>query len=293
MMTLLNPELALHASPRRRALRQLLRNPAGVTGLILLLLIVIMALGADVFYPGDPLDMVTTPLLWPGAESQWLLGSDAMGRDLAAGIFHGSRVSLTIGLSAALVSLIMGVVVGALSGWYGVAIDIALLRLTTLFQTMPAFLLVVIAVAITTPSVTLIALAIGFTSWPTVARLVRAEFRVLREAEFILAARTQGFSSLRIMLQEMLPATLPSLIVTASVMVANAILMESALAFLGLGDPNQISWGSMIGSGREMLRTDWYLTAVPGLALVLAVLSLNLLGDALNDALNPRLRQHP
>lgn len=293
MMTLLNPELALHASPRRRALRQLLRNPAGVTGLILLLLIVIMALGADVFYPGDPLDMVTTPLLWPGAESQWLLGSDAMGRDLAAGIFHGSRVSLTIGLSAALVSLVVGVVVGGLSGWYGGAIDSMLLRLTTLFQTMPAFLLVVIAVAITTPSVTLIALAIGFTSWPTVARLVRAEFRVLREAEFILAARTQGFSSLRIMVQEMLPATLPSLIVTASVMVANAILMESALAFLGLGDPNQISWGSMIGSGREMLRTDWYLTAVPGLALVLAVLSLNLLGDALNDALNPRLRQHP
>lgn len=147
-----------------------------------------------------------------------------------------------------------------------------------------------VLVAIGSPSVTLISLAIGIASWPTIARLVRAEFRSLRESDFVLAARSQGFSSLRIIFQEMLPNALPSIIVTTSVMVASAILIESALSFLGFGDPNRVSWGSMIGAGRESLRTAWFLTALPGTALVLTVLSLNLVGDALNDALNPRLR---
>ena len=121
-------------------------------------------------------------------------------------------------------------------------------------------------------------------------RLVRAEFRWLRESEFVQAARSQGFSDLRIIFQEILPNALPPVIVTTSVLVASAILIESALSFLGMGDPNQVSWGSMIGEGRELLRTAWYLTALPGLAIVLSVLALNLVGDALNDAFNPRLR---
>ncbi|KQN52279.1 ABC transporter permease [Serratia sp. Leaf50] len=275
----------------RSVLQQLLRNPAGVIGLLILLLVIGMALLAPWLYPGDPLDMVATPLLLPGAQSAYPLGTDAMGRDVIAGIFHGARVSLLIGVSATVIGLLIGTLFGSIGGYFGGVIDNILVRITALFQTMPAFLLVIILLAIATPSVSLIAWSIGITSWPTVARLVRAEFRTLRDAEFVLAARAGGFSAWRIIFQEILPNALPAIIVTSSVMVASAILMESALAFLGLGDPNNVSWGSLIGSGREMLRSAWYLTAEPGLALVITILGLNLLGDALNDAFNPRLRK--
>ncbi|KNC05350.1 ABC transporter permease [Pantoea sp. RIT-PI-b] len=276
---------------KHRALRQLLRNPAGLAGIIILLLVLAMALAAPWLYPGDPLDMIATPLLLPGADAAWPLGSDAMGRDLAAGIFHGARVSLLIGVGATLLGLLAGTLIGSLSGYYGGVLDNILMRITTLFQTMPAFLLVIIVLAVATPTVTLITLSIGLTTWPTIARLVRAEFRSLRESDFVLAARCQGFSPLYIIWREMLPNALPAIIVTSSVMVASAILMEAALSFLGLGDPNVVSWGFLIGSGREMLRTAWYLTAEPGVALVITLLGLNLLGDALNDAFNPRLSE--
>nr|UKE85792.1 ABC transporter permease [Pectobacterium sp. PL152] len=251
----------------------------------------LMALFAPLLYPGDPLDMVAQPFLWPGENPDFPLGTDSMGRDVAAGIIHGSQVSLQIGFSAVIVSLFIGTVVGALAGYFGGRIDTLLVHITELFQTFPTFLLVVVLVAIGSP--------FGYADFtghryrllvPTIARLVRAEFRSLRESDFVLAARSQGFSNLRIIFQEMLPNALPSIIVTTSVMVASAILIESALSFLGFGDPNRVSWGSMIGAGRESLRTAWFLTALPGTALVLTVLSLNLVGDALNDALNPRLR---
>lgn len=257
----------------------------------MLLAVLVMAFIAPLTYPGDPLDMVAQPFLWPGQAPQFPLGTDSLGRDVAAGIVHGSQVSLQIGFSAVLVSLAIGTVVGALAGYFGGTIDDALVHITELFQTFPTFLLVVVLVAIGNPSIGLISSAIGIASWPTIARLVRAEFRALRASDFVMAARSQGFSSRRIIFQEMLPNALPSIIVTTSVMVASSILIESALAFLGFGDPNRVSWGSMIGAGRESLRTAWFLTALPGGALVLTVLSLNLVGDALNDALNPRLRR--
>jgi peptide/nickel transport system permease protein len=267
-----------------------LADPAGLLGALLLLAVLMMALFAPWFYPGDPLDMVAQPFLWPGQDAQFPLGTDSLGRDVAAGIVHGAQVSLQIGFSAVVVSLLIGTLVGALAGFFGGWVDDILVHITELFQTFPTFLLVVVLVAIGQPSVGLISLSIGIASWPTIARLVRAEFRSWRQSDFVLAARSQGFSSLRIIIQEILPNTLPSIIVTTSVMVASAILIESALSFLGFGDPNRVSWGSMIGAGRESLRTAWYLTALPGAALVLTVLSLNLVGDALNDALNPRSR---
>lgn len=281
--------VSVHSPVNRRALRQFMRNPAGLAGLIILLLTVAMAVIAPWLFPGDPLDMVASPLLAPFTDPAWPLGTDAMGRDLAAGIFHGARVSLLIGLGATLIGLLLGTLVGSLSGYFGGSVDYLLMRITTLFQTMPAFLLVIIILAISTPTVTLITLSIGATTWPTIARLVRAEFRTLRGSDFVLAARCQGFSSAHIIFREMLPNALPAIVVTSSVMVASAILMEAALSFLGLGDPNVVSWGFLIGSGREMLRTAWYLTAEPGVALVITLLGLNLLGDALNDAFNPRL----
>jgi peptide/nickel transport system permease protein len=212
-----------------------------------------------------------------------------MGRDIAAGLAHGAQVSLTVGVTAALLSLAIGIAVGAAAGYAGGWADVALMRVTELLQTIPSFLLVVVIVAIGRPSVAVIALSIGVASWPVVARLVRAEFRSLREAEFVQAARSNGFSHFRIAFLEILPNALPPVIVTTSVLVANAILIESALSFMNMGDPNAVSWGSMIGDAREMLRTAWYLAALPGISIVLTVLSLNLLGDALNDAFNPRL----
>ncbi|WYX63460.1 ABC transporter permease [Achromobacter xylosoxidans] len=268
---------------------QLLANPAAVAGALLLFLILLAALAAPWLFPHDPLDMVGPPILWPGQDPGFWLGTDTMGRDVAAGLAHGARVSLTVGVAAAMLSLLIGIAVGAAAGYFGGWVDVALMRVTELLQTIPAFLLVVVIVAIARPSVTVIALSIGVASWPVVARLVRAEFRTLRESEFVQAARTLGYGHARIALLEILPNALPPVIVTTSVLVANAILMESALSFMNMGDPNAVSWGSMIGDAREMLRTAWYLAALPGVSIILTVLSLNLLGDALNDAFNPRL----
>ncbi|OAS92761.1 ABC transporter permease [Achromobacter xylosoxidans] len=274
---------------RRGALGRLLANPAAVAGALLLLLILLAAATAPWIFPHDPLDMVGPPILWPGQDHEFWLGTDTMGRDVAAGLAHGARVSLTVGVTAALLSLVIGIAIGAAAGYFGGWVDVALMRVTELLQTIPAFLLVVVIVAIARPSVTVIVLSIGVASWPVVARLVRAEFRTLRESEFVQAARSLGFSHARIALLEILPNALPPVIVTTSVLVANAILMESALSFMNMGDPNAVSWGSMIGDAREMLRTAWYLAALPGVSIILTVLSLNLLGDALNDAFNPRL----
>lgn len=274
---------------RRSPLGRLLANPAAVAGSALLLLILLAAATASWIFPHDPLDMVGPPILWPGQDAEFWLGTDTMGRDVAAGLAHGAGVSLTVGFTAAFLSLIIGIAIGAAAGYFGGWIDVALMRVTELLQTIPAFLLVVVIVAIARPSVAVIALSIGVASWPVIARLVRAEFRTLRESEFVQAARSLGYSHARIALLEILPNALPPVIVTTSVLVANAILMESALSFMNMGDPNAVSWGSMIGGAREMLRTAWYLTALPGVSIIVTVLSLNLLGDALNDAFNPRL----
>jgi peptide/nickel transport system permease protein len=269
-----------------------LRNPQGVIGLALLLTLLLMALFADILYPGDPLDSVAQPLIPPLHDLAFPLGTDSLGRDVAAGIVHGSRTSLTIGVGSTAIALIFGIVIGGLGGYFGGALDKVLVRVTEIFQTTPAFLLLVVVLAIERPSVQIISVAIGIISWPMIARLVRTEFRLLRNSDFVQAARSLGCGDVRIIVREILPNALPSIIVTASVKVATAILLESALSFLGMGDANRVSWGSMIGDGRELLRTAWYLTALPGAALVISVMSLNLIGDALNDALNPRLRSN-
>jgi len=273
---------------RHRLLRASLRNPSFLVGLVILLSVIGVALMADRLFPGDPQDMVGTPALWPGQDAEFLLGTDSLGRDVASGLAHGARVSLLVGFSAAAIGLVIGTLIGAVSGYCGGWPDTLLVRLTELFQTVPTFLLVIVIVAIGQPSAPIIALAIGVSAWPTVARLVRAQFRSLREAEFIAAARSLGYGAPRIIVHEILPNALAPIIVTGSLMVANAILTEAGLSFLNMGDPNLISWGSMIGDGRPLLRTAWFLCALPGGAIALTVLSLNLVGDGLNDLLNPR-----
>jgi peptide/nickel transport system permease protein len=273
---------------RNRLLRASLRNGSFLAGLLILLTVIGIALTASWLFPGDPLDMAGTPTLWPGEDPAFPLGTDSLGRDVASGLAHGARVSLLVGVSAAALGLLIGTLIGATAGYFGGLADTLLVRLTELFQTVPTFLLVIVIVAIGQPSARVIALAIGLAAWPTVARLVRAQFRSLREAEFVTAARSLGYTAPRIIFFEILPNAMAPIIVTASVMVANAILTEAGLSFLNMGDPNLISWGSMIGDGRPLLRTAWFLCALPGGAIALTVLALNLVGDGLNDVLNPR-----
>lgn len=275
---------------RRTALSVFFRDPQVVVGLVLSTFILGLAVGAGWLYPGDPLDTVAQPLLAPFENSGYPLGTDSLGRDIAAGIAHGARTSLFIGFVATAIGLGLGVLIGGLGGYFGGWIDRLLLQLTELLQATPVFLLVVVIVALDRPTMMRISLAIGLTSWPIVARLMRAEFRSLLQSDFVLAARTEGFGDARIIFREILPNALPPIVAIASMKVATAILLESGLAFLGMGDANRISWGSMIGDGRELLRSAWHLTAEPGLALTAAILALNLIGDGLNDALNPRLR---
>ena len=278
-------------SPGARALRALLRDPTALLGLAILGVVALLAVLAPVIAPGDPLDMAGVPLQWPGVDPAHRLGTDSLGRDVLAGLVHGTRASLRIGLSAAAVALAIGVLIGAVGGYFGGRIDNTLVRLTELFQTVPGFLLVIVLVAIHTPTLGVIQLAIGLAAWPEIARLVRAEFRRLRDSDFVLAARAAGFGHGHIIVHEVLPNALAPLIVTSSILIASAILTESGLSFLGMSDPNVASWGAMIGGNREHMSSAWFLTALPGAAIALVVLAFNLLGDGLNDALNPRLRR--
>ena len=278
-----------HAGPVPDHLfRRLLRRPSAVVGLLLLAVIVAMAASAPVLFPDDPLDMVAMPFLWPGDDPAFPLGTDMLGRDLLAGIFHGARVSLAIGVVASAVSLVIGVGVGLAAGYRGGLTDRVLMRVVELFQTVPTFLFVLAVVAVLQPSLRTIVIAIGITSWPALARIVRADTLRLKHAEFVQALRAMAIPGWRIVLLHILPNAAAPIVVTASMLVATAILTESSLAFLGLGDPNVVSWGGMVGAGREVLRSDWHVATLPGIAILLAVLALNLLGDGLNDALDPR-----
>ncbi len=271
--------------------RRYRRNRAAVLGLVLLGGVIALALTAGLVEPGDPLRRAGPPLTWPFQDWETPLGTDQLGRDILAGIFYGARISLMIGVVATLISMAIGVAIGAVAGFFGGWVDDLLMRVTEAFQTVPSFVLLLALVAILGSSIEMIVLAIGIVSWTTPARLTRAEFMSLRGREFVDAARNLGVGNAQLIFREILPNALPPVIVYASVVMAVAILLESALAFLGLGDPNYASWGNMIGQGRNVLRTAWYCAAIPGLAILLTVLSFSLLGEGLNEALNPRQKQ--
>lgn len=272
-------------------LKRYLRNPAAVVGLVLLLAVVAAALGADWFYPRNPLSLAGRPLQWPGANARFLLGTDQVGRDIGAQVLHGARVSLAIGLVATGIAAFIGLVLGAVAGFYGGWIDDVLMRVTEAFQILPNFLLLLVLVAVFGSDIYTVVLSIGVVSWPAVARLTRSEFLSLRNREFVLAARSLGVGDLKLIFREILPNALPPVIVYASVIMAVAILLESALAFLNLSDPNVPSWGNLIGAGRSVIRVQWYVSAIPGAVILVTVLAISLVGQGLNDALNPRLHR--
>lgn len=268
--------------------RRFRRNIGAVVGLVILAIVGLTAILAPVVFPFSPWEMRGVPFMPPG-EMGFLLGSDSLGRDVAAGIAHGTLVSLLVGGVSTVAALAIGITLGAVAGYAGGRVDDAVMRFTEFFQTIPSFVLAVVLVAIFTPSITSIVVAIAIVSWPPVTRVVRAEFLSLRSREFVQAAEVLGRSRIAIMLTEILPNALSPIIVLSSLMVATAILLESALSFLGLGDPNLMSWGFMIGAGRSVIRLAWWMSVFPGIAIFLTVLALNLVGEGLNDALNPRL----
>ena len=266
------------------------RNRSAVAGLVVLLGVILLAAIAHLIFPDDPFRLAGRAMSPPG-DNGFLLGSDSLGRDVAAGIAHGAKTSLLIGLLATIVAVGFGTIMGGLAGYYGGKIDDLLMRTTEMFQTIPSFVFAILLVAIMKPSINSIVIAIAVVSWPAVARLVRGEFLSLKNREFVQACHTLGMGDVRIMLGEILPNCLSPIIVIGSLMVATAILIESGLAFLGLGDPNIMSWGFQVGAGRTLLRSAWWVVTFPGIAILITVLAINLVGEGLNDALNPRLRE--
>lgn len=270
-------------------LARFLRNRSAALGLVLLAGVLLLAVFAPVLFPADPFGLAGKPMSPPSPD--FLFGTDTLGRNVAAAIAHGAVTSLMIGFVASLAAVLFGTILGAVAGYFGGKVDDLLMRITEIFQTIPSFVFAILLVAILSPSIQSVVIAIAVVSWPPVARLVRGEFLSMKSREFVQAARTLGMSDGRIIFQQILPNSLSPIIVAGSLMVATAILIESGLAFLGLGDPNVMSWGFMIGAGRSVLRSAWWVCTFPGIAILLTVLAINLVGEGLNDALNPRLRE--
>ncbi|WP_028604816.1 ABC transporter permease [Ottowia thiooxydans] len=267
--------------------RRFAEHPAAVASLVLLALAALWAASAPWVFQEDAFAMVGQPFLWPGADPRFPLGTDSFGRDILVGLVYGARVSLMVGLAAAGLSSALGIAIGLAAGYFGGWVDHVLMRVTELFQTMPSLIFVITIVAIFKPTITSIVLAIGLTSWPQTARLIRAETLRVRASEYIAAAFALGLSSPHIVWRHILRNVISPAIVTATILAGTAILTEAGLAFLGLGDPNVMSWGSMVGAGRQVLRTAWYITAIPGCAIVLTVAAITAIGNGVSLVLNP------
>ena len=277
--------------PLRQALAIYCRHFAGMLGFALLVGILLLTLLGPFIYPADPFAMVGMPFMMPGEPGAPPLGTDALGRDLLAGIIEGGRATLAVGGAAALITVFIGVAVGAFAGFFGGYVDDFLMRLTELFQVLPPLILAMVIVGLFTPTLETIAVAIGIVSWPPVARLTRAEYLRLKELEYVKAARSIGAGNLRMMLRVILPNAAPPLVISATLTVGIAVLFEAGLSFLGLGDPNIMSWGLIIGNNRDYILEAWWPVTLPGLVIFLTVLGISLMGDGLNDAFNPRLRE--
>ncbi|KVN58905.1 ABC transporter permease [Burkholderia stagnalis] len=266
-----------------RFLRRFFRAPGALAGTLFLGVAALVALSAPLWLP-SPWRMAGEPMLRPLLHAGHPLGTDMLGRDVLVGLLWGARVSLFVGLAATLATFSLGASIGALAGWCGGWIDRALMGVTALFQTIPQFAVAVTIAAVLGASLESTVAAIAAASWPAIARLVRGEFIGLARREFVLAARLAGESPAALVWRQILPHVWPPLAVLAALMVATAILTESALSFLGLGDPSQMSWGFMIGAARNVMRDAWWLSIWPGLAIVATALAVNRVGEGLRHA---------
>lgn len=271
------------ARPRRRRTRlgRLARTPSGAVGVLLTGLVAGAAVFADILAPADPFAIVGPPLAAPSAAHP--MGTDAIGRDVLSGVLHGARTSLLLVAVVGILVLAVGVAVGIVSGYRGGRVDDVLMRLTELVQVLPRFFLAIVVLAMFGPGIGRLALVLGLSSWCILARVVRSEVLSLREREFVLAAVASGAGDLRIVVREILPNVLPTATVYLGLLLAQVLLVEASLGFLGLGDPNRISWGYLASQAQPFLRTAWWLSVFPGLAIVAAVLGLNQLADVVGD----------
>lgn len=262
----------------------------GMLGLAIIAVIVLLAIFAPFVSPQDPLeiDYAHTAAL-PGTGGH-LLGTDAVGRDILARLIYGTRISLQVGLVAVGIAVTLGTTVGLAAGYYGRWIDSLLMRAVDVLLAFPLIILAIAIIAVLGPSLVNVMIALGLVAWTTYARVVRGQVLVLREMDFVQAARAMGASDGRIIVRHVLPNALAPVIVLATLGMATAIIAEAALSFLGLGvQPPTPSWGTMLNEGRAFLRTAPHISTLPGLAIMLTVLGFNFLGDALRDALDPRL----
>ncbi|SEB13796.1 ABC transporter permease [Variovorax sp. YR216] len=264
-----------------------MKRPTTLLALAFLTLLFTLAIFAPLVTAYDPLGGGDSSLLEPLSPGHWL-GTDDLGRDIWARVVFGTRISLTVGVMSALAAVVVGVIVGALAGYFGGWLDALLMRIAEFFQTLPRFVVALIVIALFGTSVFKMIVVIAALSWPQLARVVRASVAALAQSQFVDAARVAGMGHGAIIVREILPNVAAPIIVLGSLDIAMAILIEASLSFFGLGDPNHVSWGAMLNDAQEYLRSAWWMSAFPGLAIALTVLSFNVLGDALNDALNPR-----
>lgn len=268
--------------------RRYQRSRAAVLGLVIIVGLGLVAVFAPWLAPYEPTATSLEDLRRPGSPGH-PLGTDDLGRDILSGVIWGTRVSLIVGITAAATAVFIGIVIGALAGYYGRWVDAILMRITELFQTIPRFVLALLVVALFGRGLEKLVLVIGLLAWPQAARLVRGQFLAQKSAAYVDAARALGMRPWRIIFSEVLPNVLAPVVVLGSLDVAQAILLEASLGFFGLGDPNLVSWGGMLNAAQAYLREAWWMSVFPGLGIALAVIGFNLIGDGLNDAINPRL----
>lgn len=272
---------------------RLKRNKMAVLGLIILIILVLLAVFADVIanYDNVVIKQNLAHRLQGPSAAHWL-GTDEFGRDIFARLVHGTRVSLQVGIVAVGISIVIGGILGAVAGYYGGKLDNTIMRIMDIFLAVPSILLAIAIVSALGPSIINLMLAISISSVPSYARIVRASVLSIRDQEFIEAAKAIGASNTRIIFRHIIPNSLAPVIVQATLGVASAILSTAGLSFIGLGiQPPAPEWGSMLSGGRQYLRYAWWVTTFPGVAIMITILSLNLLGDGLRDALDPRLKQ--
>jgi peptide/nickel transport system permease protein len=267
------------------------RNKLAMSGLFMVGGLFLVSLFAPWLAPYDPSFIDIKAVLMPPSPDHWL-GTDPLGRDVLSRIIFGSQVSLKVGFVAVGLATLIGILVGAMSGYYGGWVDLILMRFVDLMLCFPSFFLILAVIALLEPSIWNIMVVIGVTGWMGVARLVRAEFLSLREREFVVAARALGASDVRLILRHLLPNALAPVMVSATLGVAGAILTESALSFLGLGvQPPTPSWGNILTAGKDNIEIAWWLSVFPGLAILVTVMSYNLLGEGIREAIDPRLKE--
>lgn len=271
-----------------RWLARLVRTPEGAIGLGILVLLALIAIFAPILSPGDPLRIAGRPLLAPFTDSTFPLGTDRLGRDVLAGILHGTRTSLAVGIAAALAAIVLGLCIGLTAGFAGGLIDEALMRVVDAFQIVPSFLLALAFVSVIGASVPVVVVAIALGAWADPARLTRAQVLSIRERDYVASARVIGMHPAEIAFREILPNALPPVLALSAIIVAAAVLTEAALSFLGLGDPNVVTWGSMIAEGRNILRSSPSLSIFPGVALLTTVIGVYLFSEGLNKVLAGR-----